>query len=112
MTSEITYDIHAMITLLPTANGGRSKSIFSGYKPAFTFNTIKHYCGELTLTKKKELKPGEIGEVIVRLLPAVTLKKNLKLNDSFTIFEGNKAVGHGIILEELSKKEKKVVEYS
>ena len=110
MKSEITYDIHAYIFLLPTAKGGRSKSIFTGYKPSFTFNTTKQYCGELELTDTNELRPGESGEVIIRLLPAYTLKKNLKLNDAFTIVEGSKAIGDGMIIHEVNRNEKEVAE--
>jgi translation elongation factor EF-Tu-like GTPase len=112
MASEVTYDIRAYITLLPTSQGGRSNSILSGYKPAFTFNTVKHYCGELTLVDTKELRPGQSAEAIIRLLPAITLRKNLKLNESFTIVEGNKAVGNGIILHEIDKKETELLEHS
>jgi translation elongation factor EF-Tu-like GTPase len=103
--SEVTYDIRAFITLLPTAKGGRSRGIMSGYKPSFTFNTIKHYSGELKLINKKELRPGQSAEVMIYLLPATTLKKNLKLNESFTIVEGNKAIGNGIIIHDIAKKE-------
>jgi translation elongation factor EF-Tu-like GTPase len=97
MNSEITYDLTAKITLLPTAMGGRKKSVASGYKPSFSFNSLQHYTGEIHLLKIKELKPGDTGIALIKLLPARTLRKNLKANDTFSITEGNKTIGTGII---------------
>ena len=108
MNSEITYDLHAFITLLPTEKGGRHTPISSGYMPSLTFNTVRHYDGQLILNGKKNLKPGDSGDVTIHMLPAVTLSKNLKTSDSFTLNEGNKAIGSGVILDVLKKSERKV----
>ena len=97
MSSEITYNFQALITLLPSKNGGRKKPVYSGYRPSFAFNTSKHYSGEIHLIGTKELFPGETSKVTVKLLPAKTIRKNLKPADAFTITEGDKAVGTGII---------------
>ena len=110
MQSEITYNIKAFITLLPTEKGGRKKPVFSGYKPYLIFNTHKHYSGEIELIEIKELKPGQSAMALIKLLPARTIRKNLQINDSFTLSEGNKAVGNGIIINEVVKKEVSVEE--
>lgn len=108
MQSEITYNLKAFITLLPTEKGGRKKSVFSGYKPSLVFNTHKSYSAEIYLIDKTELEPGETSMAFIKLLPARTIRKNLHINDSFTLVEGNKAVGNGMIITEVSKKENTV----
>ena len=108
MKSEITYNLKAYITLLPTEQGGRKKSIFSGYKPSLVFNSSKHFCSEVELLENEELKPGQSMMVSIKLLPARTIPKTLQINDSFTLNEGNKAIGNGIILYEVIKKENSV----
>jgi len=97
MLSETTYNLTAKITLFPTDKGGRKRPVYSGYKPLFSFNTEKHYCGEVELLDKSELNPGETSNVFIKLLPAKSIRKNLKRNDAFTITEGNKTIGTGVI---------------
>ncbi len=98
MQSEyITYSLSAKISLLPTELGGRKKPIQTGYKPAFAFNSSNHYSGEIRLVGRKELNPGDSGSVVIRLLPARTIRKTLKANDAFIIAEGSKTIGTGII---------------
>ncbi len=109
MKLQTTYTINAIISLLPTENGGRKNSIYNNFKPNFSFHTKRIYCGEIKLNNKEELKPGESAEVIIRLLPARTIPKNLTINDSFIISEGAKVIGTGVI-KELMKQEKEYQE--
>lgn len=97
MISEITYNLKARITLYPTELGGRKKPIYNGYKPSFVFSTKQHYTGQVKLIGVEELKPGDSARVKIDLLPARTIRRNLKANDSFTITDGNKTVGSGTI---------------
>jgi elongation factor Tu len=97
MLSNQPYKFKAKITLYSTDMGGRKTPVFSGYRPSFAFNTAIHYSGEIKLIGKKELHPGQSSLVHVHLLPARTIRKNLKENDSFIITEGNKTVGTGVI---------------
>jgi translation elongation factor EF-Tu-like GTPase len=99
----IIYNIRATITLFQTGDGGRRKPVHTGYRPSFAFNTEKHYSGEIRLIDKKELSLGETGKANIKLLPARTIRKNLKPTDSFTITEGNKPIGMGVI-EKVVKK--------
>ena len=98
MSSERTYKLTAKITLLPTELGGRKKSVTTGYRPSFSFNTLNHYSGEIILLATSELKPGDSAQAQIRLLPARTIKKSLKPNDTFAITEGSKTIGSGIIV--------------
>jgi elongation factor Tu len=77
--------------------GGRKTPVYSGYRPSFGFNTAIHYSGEIKLINKKELRPGQTSLADINLLPAKTLRKNLKINDSFTLMEGSKTIGTGVI---------------
>ena len=97
MLSDITYNIKATITLFQTGDGGRKRPIHTGYRPSFAFNTEKHYSGEIRLIDRKELIPGETAKANIKLLPARTIRRNLKPADSFTITEGNKTIGMGVI---------------
>ncbi|RYY86832.1 MAG: hypothetical protein EOO15_13425 [Chitinophagaceae bacterium] len=97
MISEITYTIRAKINLLPPELGGRKKPVYSGYRPSFAFNTKQHYSGEIKLLDREELLPGNSALVRISLLPAKTLRKGLKQSDAFTIMEGNRVVGSGVI---------------
>ena len=99
MLSRITYNLKATVSLLPTAFGGRENPVQSGYKPSFGFNTANHYCGQIDLLEVDTLLPGETGSVEIKLLPAKTLRKNLKEFDAFCITEGNKPVGTGYLTE-------------
>jgi elongation factor Tu len=95
--SETTYNLKAIITLFPTDQGGRKNPVYTGYRPSFAFNTEKYYSGEIRLIARKELQPGQTSKAYIRLLPAKTIRKNLKPADAFRITEGNKTIGSGII---------------
>ncbi len=97
MLSDQTYKFRAKITLYSTDLGGRRTPVYSGYRPSFAFNTINHYSGEIELIGKEELLPGQSSLANIQLLSARTIRKDLKRNDSFTITEGNKTIGTGVI---------------
>lgn len=95
MPSDTTYTFEATITLLPSENGGRRKPVFNGYRPSFAFNTLQHYSGEIRLIGRTQLNPGETTRAKIKLLPAKTIRKNIRAADSFTINEGGRVVGTG-----------------
>ncbi len=97
MLSNQTYKFRARITLFSTDLGGRRTPVYSGYKPSFAFNTENHYSGQIELIGKEELQPGQSSLVDIQLLSARTFRRDLKRNDSFTITEGNKTIGTGVI---------------
>nr|WP_294990103.1 hypothetical protein [uncultured Sediminibacterium sp.] len=98
MISRTAYNIKAKISLLPTSLGGRQNPVATGYRPALAFNTTQYFCGEIELLDQAQLNPGDSGTVFIRLIPAKHIRKNLKSNDAFTLNEGSKAIGSGIIL--------------
>lgn len=104
MMSKLSYNLTAIITLFPTEQGGRKRPVYSGYRPNFGFNTQQHYCGEIELLNTKKLVPGGTSQVYIRLLPARTIRKNLKPDDAFVITEGAQPIGAGVI-EKVEKEE-------
>jgi len=88
----ISYNIEAVITLLPTELGGLKRAICSGYRPDIGFNVEKQYSCEVELLGSEELKPGETARVLIALLPART-----KCSYVFSIREGRKIIGLGAI---------------
>jgi translation elongation factor EF-Tu-like GTPase len=99
MKSVITYKIKAIISLTATQDGGRKAPVYNGYRPAFKFHTKHIFSGQITLLDKDELKPGETATITIDLLPAKTIPKNLSISDSFTIFDSNRPIGSGYIIE-------------
>ncbi len=97
MLSELTYTLKARITLHETKSGGRKNPVYSGYRPSFAFTGVIHYAGEIRLIGTHELKPGQSSFATIRLLPARTFTSGLKNNDTFTINEGDRAIGTGVI---------------
>jgi len=92
-----TYNFTAILSLLPTENGGRKKSVYDHYRPSFSFNTLNHISGEVSFPDIDELKPGGTTTAMIKLLPSKHIRQNLKSGDAFTILEGEKIVGTGII---------------
>ncbi len=92
-----TYNFTAILSLFPTEQGGRKKSVNDHYRPAFAFNSVNHFSGEVTFPEVKELKPGGTATAKVKLLPSKHITQTLKIGDSFTVLEGNKVVGSGVI---------------
>lgn len=99
----ITYKFTALLSLLPTEAGGRKKSVYNNYRPSFSFNTGNQISGEVLFPELEELKPGNTTKAIVKLLPSKHIRQNLKSGDAFTILEGEKIVGTGII-QQIQKK--------
>ena len=104
----IVYNFLTTLSLLPTEAGGRKKSVFSHYRPSFSFNTKQHFSGEVVFVQVEELHPGETAMAEVRLLPSRYIRHNLKSGDTFAISEGNKIVGTGVI-RRIDKKEEVLV---
>ena len=100
----VAYRFTAILSLLPTENGGRKKPVYDHYRPSFSFNTANQISGEISFPEQDELKPGDTSRALIKLLPAKHIRRNLKVGDSFTILEGEKIVGIGII-EQVQKKE-------
>jgi translation elongation factor EF-Tu-like GTPase len=99
MSAYITYNFTAILSLFPTQNGGRKKPVYDHYRPSFSFSTKKHFSGEVSFPDVEELQPGGTTTANVKLLSSPNIRQNLKSGDPFTILEGDKIVGSGVISE-------------
>jgi translation elongation factor EF-Tu-like GTPase len=104
MINNIAYNFTAILTLLPTQNGGRKRPVFDNYRPSFSFSSKNLISGEISFPEKDQVDPGTTAIAHIKLLPSKIIRHNLKSGDSFTILEGNKLVGTGVIKDILEEK--------
>ncbi len=97
MAYQTAYNFTATVTLIPTENGGRKKPVYDHYRPAFSFSTKNSISGEIIFPDLNELLPGSTAIANVKLLPSKHIRQNLKSGDAFTILEGTKLIGTGVI---------------
>ena len=71
--------------------------MYSHYRPSFSFNTRMHFCGEMSFLDKEEVIPGDTAIASIKLMPARYIRHNLKKGDAFTLLEGDRVVGSGVI---------------
>src|SRR5699024_4199547 len=92
MNSKFEADIY----ILSTAEGGRKKPFFEGYKPQFYFYTLD-ITGTIEFIKDSNkpemILPGDRVKLILTLMYSIALEKGMR----FAIREGGKTIGAGII---------------
>jgi len=87
--------IKATVYLLSSEDGGREKGFKTGYRPQFYFGTAD-VTGDITLPEGVEIAvPGDNLEIETRLILPIAVNKG----DAFSIREGGKTVGHGVVSE-------------
>jgi elongation factor Tu len=93
----------ADIFLLDKKEGGRQKPVGNNYKPQFFFRTAD-ITGSVTLAKPDAMiMPGDHTNITVDLIYTMPIEKGLR----FTIREGGKTIGAGIIIETIEEKDDK-----
>ena len=104
-----TYRLKVYFTLLDKEYG-RTKPIQNGYRPSISFSNSKRYfSGEIHLIGSDILQPSQSAYAIIKLLPAKTIPKSLEIGNSFTLFEGKKIVGSGVIVDNVSNVEAELI---
>ena len=91
------YNFTAILSLFPTQNGGRQRPVYDHFRPSFSFNSVNRVSGELSFPDQEEVLPGSSAKALVKILPSKHIRKNLKSGDFFTILEGSKIIGSGVI---------------
>ncbi len=95
------FKFTAEIYILSTAEGGRKKPFFEGYKPQFYFYTTD-VTGTIEFIANPEKQtmvlPGDKVTLIVTLMYSIALEKGMR----FAIREGGKTIGAGIITKLIS----------
>lgn len=90
--------IIANIQFKPSSAGGRENPVYSGYRPTFRLFANRASDCVITVLKGHSIKPGEQGEVEIKILHPQKLE-GVSKSDSFTITEGLKDVATGKIIE-------------
>ncbi|NNF58748.1 MAG: elongation factor Tu [Rhodothermaceae bacterium] len=84
--------------MVPTEEGGRRSPAFSGYRPSHDFgrsdglNDAQHEYPDDDL-----LHPGETGRALLRLLAPDLQHGRLFEGMTFTVQEGSRIVGYGMV---------------
>jgi len=86
-------DFEAEVYILSKEEGGRHTPFFTGYKPQFYVRTTD-VTGEVTLPEGKEMvMPGDTVTFKVKLTAPIALEDNTR----FSVREGGKTVGAGVV---------------
>ena len=86
-------EFEAEVYILSKDEGGRHTPFFSGYKPQFYIRTTD-VTGEVTLPDGKEMvMPGDTVTFKVKLTAPIALEDNTR----FSVREGGKTVGAGVV---------------
>ena len=91
-------DLEADITFLTSAEGGRTRPIYSGYRPAhlvkdnYLTTGIHHY-------EKDEVQPGDTVIGTIRFLSPEAYPKSLWLEKIIRIQEGSRLIGFAKVIE-------------
>ena len=83
------------VYVLTQDEGGRATPFFSGYRPQFYFRTTD-VTGDVRLPAGREMvMPGDNVELEVELITTIAMEKDVR----FSIREGGRTVGSGIVTE-------------
>jgi len=85
-------DIEAVVTLLPTKEGGRQGYASSGYRPQHVLAEDWMTSGVQTYIDKEELNPGDSCLANIEFLSP--LEKSLWVGREIKMQEGSRIVGH------------------
>lgn len=108
MSARLPRDAEAILTFLPTEDGGRSGPVFSDYRPQFYYDGHDRDASH-TYPDVESVKPGETVRVILSFLSPDQHVGKLNIGTPFLIREGRTIVGYGAItklveLEESARK--------
>ena len=86
-------EFEAEVYVLSKEEGGRHTPFFSGYKPQFYVGTTD-VTGDVTLAEGTEMvMPGDTAKFKVKLVAPIALEENQR----FSVREGGKTVGAGVV---------------
>jgi elongation factor Tu len=97
-----TLRVRAQLHAHRTDEGGRQRSIHSGYRPDLNFGSPESrefYVGAVTWPDDAVVRPGESREVVVEFINARGLAEQLAVGRSWRIQEGSRLVATAKVLE-------------
>jgi translation elongation factor EF-Tu-like GTPase len=97
-------DLRVTLRFLTTDEGGRKTLAYSGYRPQFYYNSL-HYVVNLKFPKEG-IAPGERTTAELEFLRPELLWGNISVGKLFGIYEGQKKVAEGEVVEIIALEEK------
>jgi translation elongation factor EF-Tu-like GTPase len=96
MSTNLPHDAEAILTFLPTQDGGRSTPVRSDYRPQFYYDG-HDWDAAHTYPDVECVNPGNTVRVILSFLRPDAHLGRLQVGTAFLIREGRKIVGYGSI---------------
>ena len=92
----LSYDVEAMVTYLPTEQGGKTKPVTTGYRPQFYYDG-EDFDAAHTYPDVERVSPGESARVFLTFLQPELHVGKLHPGKAFLIREGQKVFGYGTV---------------
>jgi elongation factor Tu len=92
------HDIEAMIRFLPTAEGGRWRPVYSGYRPQFFYDD-RDWDAEHEYPDTEMVNPGDTVRAYLRFFSPQAHLGRVHVGMPFAIREGSRTVGLGTVTE-------------
>lgn len=90
-------DVDALVTFLPTEQGGRHTGAISGYRPCHLVQADYLSSGHHEYRDRDVVMPGESAEAEIWFLSPEHYPHCLRVGDVIRIQEGSRLVGHAEI---------------
>jgi hypothetical protein len=94
MSSPVSPQIFAKVTLLPTAVGGRKTPILSGDFRSVLGIGHEHFSARLEIPEGIHFEPGSTMDLGIQFLFPEAALPNFPVGTTFTVWEG-RDIGHG-----------------
>ncbi|KAF6028336.1 hypothetical protein EB796_013361 [Bugula neritina] len=91
-TATMTNQVEAQVYILSTEEGGRDRPIMTNYQPQMFCQTWD-YPAYLLLKDREMIMPGEDATINVAIKTKMVVEKGLR----FTLRDGSKTIGYGVI---------------
>ena len=95
-------DIEAEVTFLPTAQGGRTTPVFSGYRPQHQIRPDYLTSGHHEYIDRLEVWPGESAIAEIWFLAPDRCQKSMCVDKVIPVQEGSQIIGHAKVLKILN----------
>lgn len=92
-----TPDFEAMVVLLPTAAGGRSRPASSGYRPSHAILPEVLTTGQHDYQGATEVQPGSSATTLITLIAPDEYPGSLWPGKRIRVQEGGRVVGHAVV---------------
>ena len=90
-------DVEAILTLLPTSEGGREHPAFSGYRPNHLVRQDYLTSGTITCLDSELIAPGESGRVQITYITPEVYPHCMWEGRVVRVQEGGRLIGHARI---------------